>query len=149
MSTAEGPTAKGCRSAASDETHEVTSLAHCNEALIVGQLVTEPVSRALPSGTEIYSFSLTVRSPVEAVTSVPCVWFDPPKRVGRWTTGTALVVRGRVVRRFYRAGGATGSRTEVAVVDAQPLAARPAPRRIVQQAQATLGHLVSLLEPPT
>jgi single-strand DNA-binding protein len=39
---------------------------------------------------------------------------------GRWSTGEEVLVVGRVRRRFFRAGGATQSRTEVAATLAVP-----------------------------
>lgn len=59
------------------------------------------------------TFAVTVRSSDAATTSVPVAWFDAPQRVHRWNKGASVVVAGAVVRRFYRAGGVTGSRTEI------------------------------------
>lgn len=102
-----------------------------NSTLIVGELVTEPEVRTLPGGTELLSFSLTVRQPNQATTSVPFVWYDPPARSHRFKLGARLVVSGRVVRRFYRTGAGTGSRTEVAVRVAEPLTADKASASLV------------------
>lgn len=86
-----------------------------NEAVIVGSISGEPERRTLPSGSVALSFSLTVRVPGERTTSVPVVWYDPPKRVDAWSTGDVVAVRGSVVRRFFRGAGGLGSSTEVVV----------------------------------
>jgi single-strand DNA-binding protein len=44
---------------------------------------------------------------------VPVAWPDAPDGCLSWEAGLAVVVVGRVRRRFFRAGGATVSRTEV------------------------------------
>ena len=49
--------------------------------------------------------------------SVPAAWFDPPPGAV-FEQGDEVVVAGIVKRRFFRAGGATQSRTEVVVADA-------------------------------
>ena len=83
-----------------------------NLAVIVGELVTDPISRTLPGGAVAMSFSLTVRSPGRATTSVPLVWYDPPARVTSWAPPRQILAIGSVVRRFYQSGGRTGSTTE-------------------------------------
>ena len=50
----------------------------------------------------------------ETAVSVPLVWFDPPQKVSV-VAGDEVSAVGTVRRRFYRAGGATQSRTEVVV----------------------------------
>lgn len=86
-----------------------------NVALLVGQLVAEPESRTLPSGSCAVSFSLTVRTPGTKTTSVPAVWYDPPKRVQRWASGDLVIAQGSVVRRFFQTATGLGSATEVVV----------------------------------
>ncbi len=82
-------------------------------ALIVGTLSSDPVRRELPSGTTMCTLEVTARSDEGQARSVPVVQFDPPKRLERLAKGDRVVVAGAVVRRFFRAGGATVSRTEV------------------------------------
>ena len=50
----------------------------------------------------------------DVASSVPLVWFDPPARV-TLCSGDEICLVGTVRRRFYRANGATQSRTEVVV----------------------------------
>ncbi len=90
-----------------------------NQAIIVGEMIAEPERRTLPSGTAAASFSLTVRSAGRKTTSVPIVWYDPPKRMASWKLGDMIAVRGSVVRRFFRGGGGLGSSTEVVVEQAE------------------------------
>jgi len=116
-----------------------------NRAVIVGDLVTTPESRTLPSGGQLISFSLTVRLDGVASTSVPMVWYDPPSRTSRWRAGEAIVAAGSVVRRFYQAGGSVGSRTEVTVSHAHQARFKAA-RQIVVREVAALQDLAELLE---
>lgn len=100
---------------ATTEEPPAEAVADLNEATIVGSLSGEPERRTLPSGSLAVSFSLTVRIPGEKTTSVPVVWYDPPKRVAAWNVGDVLAVRGSVVRRFFQGAGGLGSSTEVVV----------------------------------
>jgi single-strand DNA-binding protein len=84
-----------------------------NIVVIRGTLSTSPALRVLPSGDRLGSFEITVRSPERRGESVPVVWFDVPDGALALDRGAEVVVVGRVRRRFFRAGGATRSRTEV------------------------------------
>ena len=83
-----------------------------NLVVLRGTLVAEPRVRDLPSGSVLAQFDVTTRDDA-GTQSVPVTWFDPPASVGGLVTGADIVVLGSVRRRFYRAGGATQSRTEV------------------------------------
>lgn len=115
-----------------------------NRAIIIGELVAPPEPRSLPSGGEVVSFSLTVRLHGAASTSVPMVWYDPPKRVARWRAGESVVAAGAVVRRFYQAGGRVGSRTEVSVSHAYPARFKAARQIVVREASALQELMVAL-----
>jgi single-strand DNA-binding protein len=99
-----------------------------NVVVLQGRL-SRPVSeRNLPSGDRMAILDLTVAGsgdPPGRAESVPLAWFDAPSWAGELDTGAELVVVGRVRRRFFRAGPALQSRTEV-VVEAGALATRPA-----------------------
>lgn len=85
-----------------------------NFVVISGHLSSDPVSRTLPSGDEVHQFEVTSKTgdPDMPSVSAPVVWFGERKgRPGK--EGDAVVILGVVRRRFYRAGGATHSRTEV------------------------------------
>jgi single-strand DNA-binding protein len=87
-----------------------------NLVVLRGVLSRAPEVRALPSGSTLVAYELTVRSEGAAAAraeSVPVCWFDPPAAATGFAEGADVVVVGRVRRRFFRAGGATASRTEV------------------------------------
>jgi single-strand DNA-binding protein len=82
-----------------------------NFVIIEGRLSSEPRIRELPSGSALHAFEVSTDD--GAVTrSVPVVWLDPvrPPKLG---AGDRVVAVGAVRRRFFRAGGAVASRTEV------------------------------------
>lgn len=80
-------------------------------AVLVGTLSSDPVEQTLPSGSVLLRYEVTVRDRVPADT-VPVSWIDP-RRPPSLAEGDRVVVVGRVRRRFFRAGGATRSATEV------------------------------------
>lgn len=84
-----------------------------NLVMLSGHLSSDPTVRELQSGSVLMTFELTTKVD-DASVSVPLVWFDPPKKVNV-TAGDEVTAVGTVRRRFYRAGGATQSRTEVVV----------------------------------
>lgn len=108
-----------------------------NLVVVRGHLSSDPVQRELPSGDVLHSYELTVRSGDLPADTVPVVLLagTPPKNLSR---GCEVVVVGRVRRRFFRAGGATASRTEV--VAERIVAARRtrAVDGVLQQATARL-----------
>jgi single-strand DNA-binding protein len=83
-----------------------------NVAVVEGILSSAPRERTLPSGSEVVQWEVTIRRD-GAASSVPVQWLDPPDRVRRCREGDRVVVLGTIRRRFYRAAGATASRTEV------------------------------------
>lgn len=80
-------------------------------AVLVGTLSSDPVEQTLPSGSRLLRYEVTVRDRAPADT-VPVCWVDP-RRAPAFAAGDRIVVIGRVRRRFFRAGGATRSATEV------------------------------------
>ncbi|QYG93160.1 single-stranded DNA-binding protein [Iamia sp. SCSIO 61187] len=88
-----------------------------NVVILQGCLSSPPSTRTLPSGDTLVTFEVTTRPPDGPAESVPVAWPDAPRRAAALPAGAAVVVTGRVRRRFFRAGGATASRTEV-VADA-------------------------------
>lgn len=77
-----------------------------NIVLLRGRVAGEPRHRELPSGSRVVELSVAA----EPGSSVPVVVHDRDPGV---TAGDEVVVAGKVVRRFFRAGGVTQSRTEV------------------------------------
>jgi single-strand DNA-binding protein len=66
-------------------------------------------------------------------------WFDPPASAATFAAGDDVVVVGRVRRRFFRAGGATASRTEV-------VADRVVPARAKARVRSALAAALDPLE---
>jgi single-strand DNA-binding protein len=83
-----------------------------NVVVLRGTLVADPRLRELPSGSLLTQFDVTTRD-ASGTHSVPVAWFDPPTSGAPAAAGDDVVVIGSVRRRFFRAGGATQSRTEV------------------------------------
>ncbi|HSJ90536.1 MAG TPA: hypothetical protein VK917_00615 [Ilumatobacter sp.] len=108
-----------------------------NVAVLRGVVTSEPKIRELPSGCTVTSVEVTTRSDV-LTASVPVVVHDRPVGVA---AGDEVVVVGTVQRRFFRAAGATQSRTEVVAT----LLVKATRRRTVERA---LLEAVALLSPP-
>lgn len=85
---------------------------HLNVVVLQGALSSAPRVRELPSGAEVTQLEVTTRVADGAV-SVPVVVAVPDPHVATLAAGDAVVVIGRVARRYFRAGGVTQSRTEV------------------------------------
>lgn len=110
-----------------------------NLSILVGSLSRPAEVRSLPSGDEVLALELTVRSPDRPAESVPVSWFAAPDSATRWPAGEELVVVGRVVRRFFRVGGRTESRTEVVATTAVPTRRAVAADKAVRRALAGLA----------
>ena len=102
-----------------DETQNDTNL-----AAVVGTLSSDPKERTLPSGDVVINYEVTCRVDDGPAASVPVAWFGPPKRVPKVATGDRVVAVGAVRRRFFRAGGATASRTDVNAIWLAPCNAK-------------------------
>jgi len=83
-----------------------------NVALVTGTLSSPPRTRSLPSGSKLVRYEVTTEVSDGSRPSVPAVWLDP-SRPPTLAKGDAVTVVGVVRRRFFRAGGATQSRTEI------------------------------------
>lgn len=85
-----------------------------NVVVVVGRLARPPAVRELPSGDRLVAYEVTVPGgPGERAESVPVAWLGAPAGAADHDVDDRVVVVGRVRRRFFRAGGATQSRTEV------------------------------------
>ena len=85
-----------------------------NVVALRGRLSRPAELRELPTGSTLIALEVTVRrEDSERADSVPVVWHDAPAAAVALDTGDEVVVVGHVARRFFRAGGATQSRTEV------------------------------------
>jgi len=85
-----------------------------NVVAIRGRLSRDAEERILPTGDRLVGLEVSVRRDEAArAESVPVVWPDAPAGAAGWEAGQEVVVVGHVARRFFRAAGATQSRTEV------------------------------------
>src|SRR5688500_3655542 len=112
-----------------------------NVVAIRGRLSRPAEERVLPtSGDRLVGLDLTVRrAEAEKAESVPVVWHDPPAAASNLDTGDEVVVVGHVARRFFKAGGATQSRTEV-------VAHRVIPVRSAKKVEAALAEAAAEIE---
>ena len=100
---------------------------HVNEVHLVGRLAVEPVHRELPSGDLLVSFRLVVGRPpgrrggserAPSVDTLDCAAWrrDVQRSLARLQPGDVVEVHGSLRRRFWRAGAAAVSRSEVEVL---------------------------------
>jgi single-strand DNA-binding protein len=109
-----------------------------NACLLVGTLTRAPELRLLPGGSSVLSLDVRLERSEGAAESAPVTWSDPPPAALRWSAGEAVLVTGRVRRRFFRSGGATQSRTEVVAESVVPLRQRARAARAVDELRARL-----------
>ena len=109
-----------------------------NIAVVTGHLSRPPERRALSSGEEHVGFEVSVERPDGRAETVPVVWPSAPPSASELEVGAAVVVVGRVRRRFYRVGGGTQSRTEVVADRVVPARQAAAVRRLVGEAADAL-----------
>ena len=114
-----------------------------NLVVLIGEVVGDPLDRALADGSTVVQFDLrttVVRGDAEFTRTVPLSWRDPTHRDRALVTPSARVlVIGTVERRFFRVGGTTQSRTEVVVGRLVPTRRRQA----VGRALDGLAELIS------
>ncbi len=110
-----------------------------NLVVLVGRLARPPEQRELPSGDRLVAYEVTVARPGAKAEGVPVVWLEPPASAVEHQVDDVVLVIGRVRRRFFRAGGATQSRTEV-------VAETVIPTRLAKRARAALLNACSRME---
>ena len=103
-----------------------------NIAVVCGTVSSDPKVRELPSGSTVTNVEVTTHLD-DGACSVPVVVFEREVTVA---AGDRVVVLGRVVRRFFRAGGVTQSRTELVAARL----VRASNRRSVRSVLAGLDH---------
>lgn len=109
-----------------------------NIVVLRGRLSSPPAVRTLPSGDRLVAYEVTTRPPTGPAESVPVAWIDAPARAEEMAADTEVVVTGRVRRRFFRAGGATASRTEVVADQVLPASRRVRSGRALDDAAARI-----------
>jgi len=93
-----------------------------NIVILVGHLSSAPRRTELPSGTTRWNLEVSCPDPGGRLAGVPVSWDGQVPAT--WGAGTPVVVTGSVRRRFFRAGGSTQSRTEVAALAAVEITRR-------------------------
>lgn len=109
-----------------------------NVVVLSGLLARPARDVALPSGSRLLSLEVTVRRAEGPAETVPVTWLDAPAWATALDEGTAVVVTGRVRRRFFRAGGVTQSRTEVVAARVARAGAASRVRSMLEEAAAQL-----------
>lgn len=106
-----------------------------NVAAVCGTVTSEPKQRELPSGSVVTNVEVTTRLD-DDTHSVPIVVVDAPVTV---RAGDQVVAVGRIVRRFFRAGGVTQSRTELVATKLVRASNKRTVERALQRAAAELA----------
>ncbi len=109
-----------------------------NVVVLQGRLSRPAQVRILPSGDRLLALELSVPREGAKTESVPVVWPEGPASAQSWDVDHQLVVVGRVRRRFFRAGGATQSRTEVVAGAVVPTRQSKRARKAITEAIAGL-----------
>jgi single-strand DNA-binding protein len=110
-----------------------------NVVALAGRVAGPPRERSLPSGDRLVTYEVTIPSEEGRAETVPVVWLGAPSRAAAFAPGDAVVVVGRVRRRFFRGrAGATESRTEVVAERVVAAAGSPA-RAALARAARRLG----------
>lgn len=91
----------------------VTESPSVNLSLLCGPCSAAPEIRVLDSGTRLASLALRCPGGGERATSVPVTVWDPPAWLEALQPGEAVIVVGRLRRRFYQRPGGVGSRVDV------------------------------------
>jgi single-strand DNA-binding protein len=99
-----------------------------------GRVTAAPTERALPSGSTITTFRLSVgraRTPMTTGSKQSSDWVDcaawsprARRRVGGWQVGDEVEVSGALRRRYFRSGDGSMTRLEVEVIGARRAKAR-------------------------
>ena len=84
-----------------------------NLSVLCGPCSAAPEVRLLESGTRVASLAVRCPSGDDRATSVPVTVWDPPAWVEALEPGDAVVVVGRLRRRFYQRPGGVNTRVDV------------------------------------
>ncbi len=114
-----------------------------NVVVLQGVLSRAPEERELPSGDRLVAFEVTVRTEGQPTDSVPVAWMSAPARAAAMDKGDAVVVTGRVRRRFFRTPTGTASRTEVVADAVLPVTQA---KRVARMAAVARDQISALTE---
>jgi hypothetical protein len=130
-------------SAASSDAGEASATG-CNLALIFGVLSSPAGVVELPSGARLTSLRATARGASGQAQSIPITLIDAPDWVAKLDAGDEIVACGEIHHRFFRAGGATASRTEMRATHV----ARRGDRRAVGRVLARVHRVLETSSAP-
>jgi hypothetical protein len=100
-----------------------------NLAVLRGFVTRPPVERRLPAGTRVLQFDVSIEGH-PALTSPVALHHE----VATIDEGDHVIIVGQVVRRFFRSGGSTASRTEVVATEVIKATKRPSTDRAMWRA---------------
>ena len=94
-----------------------------NVVVLAGRLSDDPEVKVMPSGDQVTRFRLHVPEAGKRILPLPVSAWDRLARKGceRLAKGDAALVRGHLVRRFFRDGGGGRSVTEVVATEVKKL----------------------------
>ena len=94
-----------------------------NVVVLAGRLSDVPEVKVMPSGDQVTRFRLYVPEAGKRILPLPVSAWDRLARKGceHLTKGDAVLVRGHLVRRFFRDGGGGRSVTEVVATEVKRL----------------------------
>ncbi len=98
-----------------------------NVVLLAGRLSTDPEFVEMPSGDTVARLRLQVPEAGKRVLPLPVAAWDRAPRKGceRLTKGDPVMVRGHLVRRFFRGQGGGRSITEVVATEISKIEEEP------------------------
>ena len=92
---------------------ELDDLPAVNLSVVCGPCSVAPEIRLLESGTRLATLAIRCPTVDDRATSVPVTVWDPPAWVEALEPGEAVVVVGRLRRRFYQRPGGVGARVDI------------------------------------
>jgi hypothetical protein len=92
---------------------ELDELPAVNLSVVCGPCSAAPEIRVLESGTRLATLAVRCPTGDGRATSVPVTVWDPPAWVEDLEPGDAVVVVGRLRRRFYQRPGGVGARVDI------------------------------------
>ncbi|HYV00732.1 MAG TPA: single-stranded DNA-binding protein [Actinomycetota bacterium] len=101
----------------------MSTMVGVNVVVLAGRLSEQPEVKDLPSGDKVTRFRLHVPEAGKRVLPLPVSAWERLARKGceRLAKGDAVLVRGHLVRRFFRDGGGGRSVTEVVATEVKKL----------------------------
>src|SRR5215211_1344987 len=92
---------------------DLDDLPAVNVSVVCGPCSAAPEIKVLESGTRLATLAIRCPTGDDRATSVPVTVWDPPAWVEALEPGDAVVVVGRLRRRFYQRPGGVGARVDI------------------------------------